>query len=54
MKVNVSVGELHGPKVRGVSEKSPKQFLRSDLLKLCLNKKHNITELFPDTTVFNN
>ena len=26
--------------------------LQSDLLKFCLKKKHNITELFPDTTVF--
>ena len=25
-------------------------FLHSDLLKLCLKKKHNITEFFPDTT----
>ena len=27
-------------------------FLHSDLLKLCLKKKHNIAEFFPDTTVF--
>ena len=27
-------------------------FMHSDLFKLCLKKKHNITELFPDTTVF--
>ena len=27
-------------------------FLHSDLLKLCLKKKHNITEFFPDTTFF--
>ena len=27
-------------------------FLHSDLLKLCLKKKHNISEFFPDTTVF--
>ena len=27
-------------------------FLHSDLLKLCLKKKHNITEFFPDTSVF--
>ena len=26
--------------------------LQSDLLKLCLKKKHNITEFFPDTTFF--
>ena len=29
-------------------------FLHSDLLKLCLNKKHKISEFFPDTTVFYN
>ena len=33
-------------------ELTKKMFLRSDLLKLCLKKKHNITEFFPDTTVF--
>ena len=27
-------------------------FLHSDLLRLCLKKKHNIAEFFPDTTVF--
>ena len=27
-------------------------FLHSDLLKLCLKKKHNITDFFPDTTIF--
>ena len=27
-------------------------FLHSDLLKLCLKKKHNISEFSPDTTVF--
>ena len=27
-------------------------FLHSDLLKLCLKKKHNINEFLPDTTVF--
>ena len=27
-------------------------FLHSDLLKLCLKEKHNITEFFPDTPVF--
>ena len=27
-------------------------FLHSDMLNLCLNKKHNITEFFPDTIVF--
>ena len=27
-------------------------FMYSDLLKLCEKKKHNITKLLPDTTVF--
>ena len=27
-------------------------FFHSDLLKLCLKKKQNINEFFPDTTVF--
>ena len=27
-------------------------FLHSDLLKLCLKEKHNISEFFPDTTMF--
>ena len=30
-----------------------KIFLHSDLLKLCLKKKHNISDFFPDTTFFN-
>ena len=29
-----------------------KMFLHSDLLNLCLKKKHNISEFLPDTTVF--
>ena len=33
-------------------ELTKKMFLHSDLLKLCLNKKHNISEFFPDTTIF--
>ena len=33
-------------------ELTKKMFLHSDMLKLCLEKKHNISELFPDTTVF--
>ena len=33
-------------------ELTKKMFLYSDLLKLCLRKKHNITEFFPGTTVF--
>ena len=33
-------------------ELTRQMFLHSDLLKLCLKKKHNITEFFPDTNVF--
>ena len=33
-------------------ELTKKKFLHSDLLKLCLKRKYNITEFFPDTTVF--
>ena len=33
-------------------ELTKKMFLHSDLLKLCLKEKHNISEFFPDTTVF--
>ena len=33
-------------------ELTKKMFLHSDLLKLCLKKKRNITEFFPDKTVF--
>ena len=40
-------------KVKGRKyELTKKMFLKSDLLKLCLKKKHNISEFFPDTTVF--
>ena len=35
-----------------VFELTKKMFLHSDMLKLCLKKKHNIGEFFPDTTVF--
>ena len=34
-------------------ELTKKIFLHSDLLKLCLKKKCNITDFFPDTTIFN-
>ena len=34
-------------------ELTKNMFLNSDRFKLCLKKKHNITEFFPDTTVFN-
>ena len=41
------------PKGKGRNCKLTKNmFLHLDLLKLCLKKKHNITEFFPDTTVF--
>ena len=33
-------------------ELTKNMFLHSDLLKLCLKKKHKISEFFPDTTVF--
>ena len=33
-------------------ELTKKMFFHSDMLKLCMKKKHNITEFFPDTTVF--
>ena len=33
-------------------ELTKKMFLQSDMLKLCLMKKHNISEFFPDTTFF--
>ena len=33
-------------------ELTKNMFLHSDLLKLCLKKKRNINEFFPDTTVF--
>ena len=33
-------------------EITKKMLLHCDLLKLCLKKKHNISEFFPDTTVF--
>ena len=33
-------------------ELTKKMFLHSDQLKLCLKKKHNISEFFPDTTFF--
>ena len=33
-------------------ERTKKMFLHGDLLKLCLKKKWEINEFFPDTTVF--
>ena len=35
-------------------ELTKNMFFHSYLLKLCLNKQHNISEFFPDTTVFYN
>ena len=41
-------------KVKGRNFKlTKKMFLHSYLLDFCLKKKHNITEFFPETTVFN-
>ena len=51
---NVSWG---GARTKGKGrecELTKKMFFHSDLLKLCLKKKHNISEFFPDTTVFYN
>ena len=51
---NVSLG---GARTKGKGhdrELTKMMFLHSDLLKLCLKKKHNITQFFPGTTVFNN
>ena len=33
-------------------ELTKNMFLHSDMLKFCRKKKHNISEFFPDTTVF--
>ena len=44
-----------GARTKGKGRKcelTKKMFLHSDMLKLCLKKKHNIGEFFPDTTVF--
>ena len=46
-----------GARTKGKGRKcelTKKMFLHSDMLKLCLRKKHNIGEFFPDTTVFYN
>ena len=41
-------------KVKGSKCKITKNmFLHGDMLKLCLKKKHNITDFFPDTNFFN-
>ena len=44
-----------GARTKGMErdyELTKKMFLHSDLLNLCLKKKHNISEFLPDTTVF--
>ena len=44
-----------GARTKGKGRKcelTKNMFLHSDLLKLCLKKKHNISEFFSDTTVF--
>ena len=44
-----------GAQTQGMGHKckhNKNMFLHSGLFKLCLKKKHNITEFFPDTTVF--
>ena len=46
---------LGGAKTKGEGRKCEITkffFLQSDFLKLCLKKKHNITEFFPEITVF--
>ena len=46
-----------GARTKGKGRKcklTKNMFLHSDLLKLCLSKKHNIGEFFPETTVFYN
>ena len=49
----MSVVEVHGSKVRIASVNSPKHmFFHSNLLKLCHMKRRNISEFFPDTTIF--
>ena len=35
-----------------VCELTKNMFFNRDLLKFCQNKNHNISEFFPDTTVF--
>ena len=42
-----SKGEVHE------CELTINMFLHNDLLQFCLRKKRNITDFFPDTTVFN-
>ena len=51
MKVKVSVGEVHGTKVRGASVKSPKICFSQLSVVVVSEEKHNITEFFHDTTV---
>ena len=45
-----------GARTKGMGRKcvlTKNMFLYSDVFKLCLSKKHNITEFFPDKKLFN-
>ena len=51
----VRSGSWGGARTKGKGREcklTKNMFLNIDLLKLCLKKKHNISEFFPDTTVF--
>ena len=53
MKGEVSVWKGAGTKGKVRKGKiTKKMFLHSDLLKLCIKKKHNITDFFPFKNVF--
>ena len=49
---SVSWGGARTKRKGSECELTKNMFLHSDLLKLYLKKKHNITEFFPDTTFF--
>ena len=49
---SVSWGGAHTKGKGHQCELIKEMFLHIDLLRLCLKKKHNISEFFPDTTVF--
>ena len=51
---SVSWGGAHTKGKGRECKLTKKIFFHSDLLKLCLKKKRNINEFFPDTTVFYN
>ena len=50
--VSVSWGGARTKGKRNKCKLTKNMFLHSDLLNFCLNKKHNIANSFPDTTVF--